>query len=74
LYLAKYIIALDQGTTNSRTIIFDNNGNIVSAASKEFKQIYPKPGWVEYNPMEIWSNQLEVTLAALDKAGLESKI
>lgn len=73
LYLAKYIIALDQGTTNSRTIIFNHDGNIVSAVSKEFKQMYPKPGWVEHNPVDIWSTQVDVTLAALNKAGLESK-
>ena len=66
-------MALDQGTTSSRAVIFDHNGSIISMASKEFKQIYPKPGWVEHNPIEIWSSQIEVAKAALDKAGLESK-
>ncbi|MBU4348714.1 glycerol kinase GlpK [bacterium] len=71
--MAKYIMALDQGTTSSRAIIFNHSGTIVSTASKEFRQIYPKPGWVEHEPTEIWSSQIEVAKAALDKAGLESK-
>lgn len=50
-----YIMALDQGTTSSRCILFDKQGNICSMAQKEFTQIYPQPGWVEHNPMEIWS-------------------
>lgn len=54
-----YIMALDQGTTSSRCILFDKQGNICSMAQKEFTQIYPQPGWVEHNPMEIWSSQLE---------------
>lgn len=70
--MAKYIMALDQGTTGSRAIIFNHSGSIVSTASKEFKQIYPKPGWVEHDPMEIWSSQVEVAKDALDKAGLEA--
>ena len=53
-----YIMALDQGTTSSRCILFDKQGNICSMAQKEFTQIYPQPGWVEHNPMEIWSSQL----------------
>jgi len=65
-------MALDQGTTGSRAIIFNHNGTIVSTASKEFQQIYPKPGWVEHNPTEIWSSQIEVAKTALDKAGLEA--
>ena len=65
-------MALDQGTTGSRAIIFNHNGTIVSVASKEFKQIYPQPGWVEHDPMEIWSSQIEVAKTALDKAGLEA--
>jgi len=73
LWLAKYIMALDQGTTGSRAIIFNHNGTIVSTDSKEFKQIYPNPGWVEHDPREIWSSQIEVAKTALDKAGLESK-
>jgi len=67
-----FILALDQGTTSSRAIIFDNNGLPVTAAQKEFNQIYPKPGWVEHNPEEIWSTQTEVALEAISRAGLES--
>jgi len=70
--LAKYIMALDQGTTGSRAIIFNHSGTIVSTSSKEFKQIYPKPGWVEHDPAEIWSSQIEVAKTALNKAGLKA--
>ncbi len=66
----KYIMALDQGTTSSRTIIFDENGEIVSSAQKEFTQIFPKAGWVEHDPMEIWATQVSVTAEALSKNGL----
>ncbi len=65
----KYIIAMDQGTTSSRCILFDRKGNIVSEAHREFAQIYPKPGWVEHNPMEIWSSQLGVTMYAMGAIG-----
>lgn len=65
-----YVMALDQGTTSSRCIIFDKEGNIISKEQKEFEQIYPKPGWIEHNPMEIWSSQLGVAMEALLKAGL----
>jgi len=65
-------MALDQGTTGSRAIIFNHNGTIVSTASKEFKQIYPNPGWVEHDPMEIWSSQIKVAKNALSKAGLKA--
>ena len=64
-----YIMALDQGTTSSRCIIFDKGGNICSMAQKEFAQIYPKPGWVEHDPMEIWSSQLAVAAEAMAKIG-----
>ena len=53
--MAKYVMALDQGTTSSRCILFDQKGNISAMAQREFKQIFPQPGWVEHNPMEIWS-------------------
>lgn len=66
----KYILALDQGTTSSRAIVFDNDGKIVSVAQKEFTQIYPKAGWVEHDPMEIWGTQSGVAREALDKAGI----
>jgi glycerol kinase len=68
--LGKYIMALDQGTTSSRAVIFDHNGSIISMASKEFKQIYPNPGWVEHNPTEIYSSQIEIAREALSKANL----
>lgn len=67
--MSKYIMALDQGTTSSRCILFDKKGNICSMAQKEFTQIYPRPGWVEHNPMEIWSSQLAVTIEAMAKVG-----
>ena len=56
----KYIIALDQGTTNSRALLIDENGNLLGIQQKEFKQIFPKPGWVEHNPLEILDSQIEV--------------
>lgn len=61
----EYIMALDQGTTSSRCILFDKSGNIVQMAQKEFTQIYPKPGWVEHNAMEIWTSQLGVAQEAM---------
>ncbi len=67
--MAKYVMALDQGTTSSRTILFDVDGNICGMAQKEFTQIYPNPGWVEHDPMEIWDTQLEVTREAMAKVG-----
>lgn len=66
----KYIVALDQGTTSSRAIVFDHEQNIVAVGQKEFKQIYPKPGWVEHDPMEIWATQYGVLQEALIKAGI----
>ena len=67
-----FILALDQGTTSSRAIIFDHSGLPVAAAQKEFTQIYPRPGWVEHNPEEIWSSQAGVASEVLAKAGLKS--
>lgn len=67
--MGKYVIALDQGTTSSRCILFDEQGTICSVAQKEFTQIFPQPGWVEHNPMEIWSSQLSVTMEAMGKIG-----
>ncbi len=66
---AKFIMALDQGTTSSRAILFDRGGNIVAVAQKEFKQIYPQPGWVEHDPNEIWSTQAGVAAEVIVKAG-----
>lgn len=68
--MGKYIMALDQGTTSSRCIFFNKAGEILSMAQKEFGQIYPRPGWVEHNPKEIWSSQLAVTMEAMAMAGL----
>ncbi|MCM1063044.1 MAG: glycerol kinase GlpK [Eubacterium sp.] len=67
--MKNYIMALDQGTTSSRCILFDKSGNICSMAQKEFTQIYPQPGWVEHNPMEIWSSQLAVATEAMAMLG-----
>jgi glycerol kinase len=67
-----FILSLDQGTTSSRAIVFDGNGLPVASAQKEFTQIFPKPGWVEHDPGEIWSTQAGVAAEALEKAGLES--
>ncbi|MGD9568734.1 MAG: glycerol kinase GlpK [Sedimentibacter sp.] len=61
----KYVLALDQGTTSSRAILFDRNGSIVSLSQHEFTQIYPHPGWVEHNPMEIWKTQLQSAREAI---------
>lgn len=70
--MKKYIMALDQGTTSSRCILFDKKGNICSLAQKEFTQIYPHPGWVEHDPLEIWSTQMAVAVEALAKIGAEA--
>ncbi|MGI1689926.1 FGGY family carbohydrate kinase, partial [Thermoanaerobacter uzonensis] len=69
--MAKYIMAFDQGTTSSRAIIFDHSGKIIASLNKEFKQIYPKPGWVEHDPMEIWESQIEVAKGVIEKAGID---
>jgi glycerol kinase len=71
--MKNFILALDQGTTSSRAIIFDHNGLPVATAQKEFKQIFPKPGWVEHDAQEIWSTQAGVAHEAIEKAGIESK-
>jgi glycerol kinase len=68
-----YILALDQGTTSSRAIIFDHKGQIRSVAQKEFKQIFPQPGWVEHDPNEIWSTQAGVAAEATVKMGINGK-
>ncbi|MGB9810094.1 MAG: FGGY family carbohydrate kinase, partial [Caldanaerobacter sp.] len=69
--MAKYVMALDQGTTSSRAIIFDHSGKMVASLNKEFRQIYPKPGWVEHDPMEIWESQIEVAKGVIEKAGIK---
>ena len=68
----KYIMALDQGTTSSRCIIFDHSGAMLASAQKEFAQHYPKPGWVEHDAAEIWETTLEVARGAMAKAGLSA--
>jgi len=69
--MKKYILALDQGTTSSRAILFDADANIVAVAQKEFTQIYPKPGWVEHNPEEIWQTQLDTAKEVVAKANIK---
>lgn len=69
--LPQYILALDQGTTSSRAILFDKAGSIVAVAQKEFEQIFPQAGWVEHNALEIWSSQASVAAEAVVKAGLQ---
>lgn len=71
--MAKYIMALDQGTTSSRCILFDKAGKIVTVAQKEFTQIYPKAGWVEHDPMEIWETQLSVVNEALEEISAKAE-
>ena len=66
---AKYVMALDQGTTSSRTILFDRSGKIVSVAQREFPQYYPQPGWVEHDPMEIWSSTYATATEAMAQVG-----
>lgn len=67
----QYILALDQGTTSSRALIFDRSGAIVSVAQKEFRQIYPQPGWVEHDPLEIWATQAGVAAEAITHLGID---
>lgn len=69
--LNQYIISLDQGTTSSRAVIFDSNSNIVEIVQKEFKQIYPQPGWVEHDPMDIYASQYSVLVEAVAKSGIK---
>ncbi|CAN5383316.1 glycerol kinase GlpK [soil metagenome] len=68
----RYILALDQGTTSSRSIIFDREGSIVSTGQREYTQIYPQSGWVEHDPVEIWISQIETAVEALQKADLRA--
>ena len=68
----RYLLALDQGTSSSRSIVFDTNGGIVSMAQREFRQLFPQPGWVEHDPMEIWASQLATAQEALVTAGIKA--
>lgn len=70
--MAKYVMALDAGTTSNRCILFDKEGRICSMAQKEFTQYFPKPGWVEHDADEIWSSQLGVAVEAMSKIGAEA--
>jgi glycerol kinase len=67
----KYVLALDQGTTSSRAILFDATGQVAAIAQREFRQIFPQPGWVEHDAREIWATQHAVALEALQQAGGE---
>ncbi|MEZ9594156.1 glycerol kinase GlpK [Shewanella sp. 10N.261.52.F9] len=69
----KYIIALDQGTTSSRAIVFDHNTNMVASSQREFSQMYPKPGWVEHDAMEIWASQSSTLIEVLARADIHSE-
>ncbi|MBQ6073138.1 MAG: glycerol kinase GlpK [Bacteroidales bacterium] len=71
--MSKYILALDQGTSSSRAIVFDHGGNICSTAQMEFTQYFPKPGWVEHDPMEIWSSEAAVVAEAISRIGIGGK-
>jgi glycerol kinase len=69
----KYLLALDQGTTSSRSLVIDESGKVVAVAQKEFTQIFPQPGWVEHDPNEIWASQIGVAADALGRAGVSAK-
>ncbi|NLA84067.1 MAG: glycerol kinase, partial [Clostridiales bacterium] len=71
--MKKYILALDQGTTSCRAIVFDQRGSIIGSTSREFRQIYPRPGWVEHDPGEIWQCQLEVMQRVLKEHNISSE-
>ncbi|MBQ1384433.1 MAG: glycerol kinase, partial [Firmicutes bacterium] len=66
----KYILALDEGTTSCRSIVFDRDGSMIAVSQKEFGQIFPKPGWVEHDALEIWETQLMTAKRAIEKAGI----
>ena len=71
--MSQYILALDQGTSSSRAIVFDHEGNIRSTAQQEFTQYFPQPGWVEHDPMEIWASEAAVIAEAISKIGINGK-
>ncbi|MBR5421652.1 MAG: glycerol kinase GlpK [Lachnospiraceae bacterium] len=71
--MSRYVLAFDAGTTSERAILFDHEGKIVSLAQKEIRQYYPQPGWVEHDPMELWSTQLGVAVEAMSKAGVSAE-
>ena len=67
--MKKYLVALDQGTTSSRAIVFDRSQQIVASAQKEFPQLYPQAGWVEHDPLELYSSQYGVMMEAITRGG-----
>ena len=69
----KYVLALDQGTTSSRAIVFDQTGQPVAIAQQEFPQLYPQPGWVEHDPETLWQTQAAVAVEAVAKAGIATQ-
>lgn len=69
----KYILALDQGTTSSRALLFDRSGSVIASAQQEFRQIFPRPGWVEHDPEDIWQSQRDTMLAVCRQAGVTGK-
>jgi glycerol kinase len=71
--MTNYVAAVDQGTTSTRFMVFDHEGNVIAVDQKEHKQIYPKPGWVEHDPLEIWARTQEVMNGALEKSGISAK-
>ena len=68
----RYVLALDQGTTSSRALVIDEGGGVMATAQRSFAQIFPEPGWVEHDPIEIWSTQIGVAAEALAHAGLDA--
>ncbi len=71
--MTDYLIAIDQGTSSSRTVVFDNRAQVIASAQEEFEQIYPHPGWVEHDPDAIWSSVRNVTREALAASGVDIK-
>src|SRR4030095_10376959 len=71
--MSKYIAAIDQGTTSTRFMVFDHQGNVVAVHQKEHQQIYPRPGWVEHDPLEIWERTQEGIQGALEKGDISAK-
>src|SRR5438128_2229420 len=68
--MTQYVAAIDQGTTSTRCIIFDQRGSIIASDQREHRQIFPRPGWVEHDPVEIWERTQQVVAGALDNGGL----
>src|SRR5688500_1318721 len=71
--MSKYIAAIDQGTTSTRFMVFDHGGNVIAVHQREHQQIYPKPGWVEHDPLEIWQRTQEVIRGALEEGNISAE-